>query len=205
MRSHITIHTELNNFDEQELITRAQNGEANAFNPLVSKYQHKIYNLIYKRVGDRETAKDLCQEVFLKAWQALPNFRGQSVFYSWLYQIAVNCCIDFTRKRDRRYVLGSEGLPQNPDDTLRMTDMQPSPSEILERKELGHIIRRAVHQLPSGQRRAFRLRYFHELPIKEIAVRMNRTEGTIKTHLHHARLNLRNMLRPYLQNEPFTQ
>ena len=76
MRSHITVHTELNNFDEQELITRAQNGEANAFNPLVSKYQHKIYNLIYKRVGDRETAKDLCQEVFLKAWQALPNFRG---------------------------------------------------------------------------------------------------------------------------------
>lgn len=201
MRSPITVHTELNH-DEHELVKRAQNGESDAFNPLVSKYQHKIYNLIYKRVGDRETAKDLCQEVFLKAWQALPNFREQSVFYSWLYQIAVNCCIDFTRKRDRRYVLGSEGLPQNPDDTLRIIETQPSPCEILERKELRYIIRRAVQQLPPGQRLSFRLRYFHELPIKQIALRMNKSEGTIKTNLHHARHKLRNMLRPYLQNEP---
>ena len=96
MRSALTIHAELNDFDEQELVARAQNGDTEAFNPLVYKYQQKIYNLIYRKVRDRETAKDLCQEVFLKAWQALPNFKGQSVFYSWLYQIAL--FFDFTIK-----------------------------------------------------------------------------------------------------------
>ncbi|MDD9972621.1 MAG: sigma-70 family RNA polymerase sigma factor, partial [Candidatus Poribacteria bacterium] len=84
MKSASTIHAEPNHFDEQELVTRVLNGDADAFNPLVRKYQQKIYRLIYRQVHDRETAKDLCQETFLKAWQALPKFKGQSVFYTWL-------------------------------------------------------------------------------------------------------------------------
>ena len=202
MRSHITIHTELNHFDEQEFVTRAQNGDAEAFNPLVNKYQHKIYNLIYQQLRDRETAEDLSQEVFLKAWRALPDLKDQSIFYTWIYKIAVNCCIDYIRKRKRQFVYACEELPEDPDDVLPMLQTQPSPCEILEKEELGEIIRRAVHKLPSGQRSAFRLRYFHEISVKEIASRMNRSEGTIKTHLHQARRNLRNMLLPYLQNEP---
>ena len=110
MRSALTTHTELNDFDEAELVARAQNGDTEAFNPLVYKYQQKIYNLIYRKVRDRETAKDLCQEVFLKAWQALPNFKGQCVFYSWLYQIAVNRSIDFLRKRNRQHIIGFRGI-----------------------------------------------------------------------------------------------
>ena len=201
MSSAPTTHTELNHFDEQELVTLVQNGNTEAFNPLVRKYQQKIYNLIYQRVGDRETAKDLCQEVFLKAWQALPRFKKQSGFYTWLYQIAVNCSIDFMRKRNKQILFACEALPQNGDDVLPMLQLQPSPCQILEKEELGHIIRKAVHQLPSGQRHAFRLRYFHELPIKKIASRLDKSESTIKTSLHHARQRLRNMLGPYLQNE----
>ena len=202
MRNASTIHAELNHFDEQELVTRAQNGDTEAFNPLVRKYQQKIYSLIYRQVHDRETAKDLCQEVFLKAWQALPKFNGQSVFYTWLYKIAVNCSIDFLRKQNKQMIFACETLPQNPDDALPMIQMQPSPCQILEQEELGHTIRRAVHQLPLSQRRVFRLRYFHELPIKQIALRMNKSESTVKTTLHHARRKLQNILRPYLQNEP---
>ena len=201
MSSASTTHTELNHFDEQELVTLVQNGDTEAFNPLVRKYQQKVYNLIYQRVGDSETAKDLCQEVFLKAWQSLPSFKKQSAFYTWLYQIAVNCSIDFMRKRDKQILFACEALPQNGDDVLPMLQQQPSPCQILEKEELGHIIRKAVHQLPSGQRRAFRLRYFHELPIKKIASRLDKSESTIKTSLHHARQRLRNMLGPYLQNE----
>ena len=199
MRSALTIHTKRNDCDDQELVIRAQNGDTEAFNPLVHKYQQKIYNLIYRRVRDRETAKDLCQEVFLKAWQALPNFKEQSVFYTWLYQIAVNCSIDFLRKRDREIVFACEELPQNADDCLPMLHRQPSPCQILEREELGRMIRTAVHRLPSGQCHAFRLRYLEDLPIKEIASRLGKSENTIKTYLHHARQRLRNMLRPYLQ------
>lgn len=204
MSSPSTTHTELNHFDEQELVTLVQNGNTEAFNPLVRKYQQKIYNLIYQRVGDRETAKDLCQEVFLKAWQALPSFKKQSAFYTWLYQIAVNCSIDFIRKRNKQILFACEELPRDGEDVLPMLQLQPSPCQILEKEELGHIIRKAVHQLPSGQRRAFRLRYFHELPIKKIASRLDKSESTIKTSLHHARQRLRDMLGPYLQNEFLT-
>ncbi len=202
MRDTSTIHPELNHFDEQELVTRAQNGDTEAFNPLLRKYQQKIFRLIYRQVHDHETAKDLCQEVFLKAWQALPKFNGQSVFYTWLYKIAVNCSIDFLRKQNKQIIFACEALPQNADDVLPMIQMQPSPCQILEKEELGHTIRRAVHQLPLSQRRMFRLRYFHELPIKQIALRMNKSESTVKTTLHHARQKLQNILRPYLQNEP---
>ena len=199
MRSDLTIHPELNDFNEAELVARVQRGDTEAFNPLVYKYQQKIYNLIYRKVRDRETAEDLCQEVFLKAWQALPNFKGQSVFYSWLYQIAVNCSIDFLRKRDKAIVFACETLPQNADDCLPMLQTQPSPCQILEKEELGHIIRSAVHRLPSGQRRAFRLRYLQDLPIKEIAARLSKSESTVKTYLHHARQRLQTLLLPYLQ------
>ena len=201
MENALTTHEKLNRYDEQELITRTQNGDAEAFNPLVLKYQEKIYNLIYRQVCDREAAKDLCQEVFLKAWQALPKFKRQSTFYTWLYQIAFNYSIDFLRKQNRQIVFACEELLANADDVLPMIQRQPSSCQILEKKELGEIIRRAVGHLPPGQRSVFRLRYFHDLPIKSIASHMNKSEGAIKTHLHHARRKLQIILLPYLQNE----
>ena len=202
MEKTITTYMELSLLDEKELIIRTQRGEPEAFNPLVNKYRQKIYNLIYQRVHNRETAEDICQEVFLKAWKALPKFKGQSAFYSWLYKIAVNCCTDFLRKQNKQFVISWEELPSNAEEILQTTQIHPSLSQILEKKEFEYIISEAVRQLPAGQRSVFYLRYAEELPIKDIASRLNRSEGTIKTHLHHAHRKLRNMLRPYLQNEP---
>ena len=188
--------------NENELVKRVQNGDTEAFNPLILKYEKKIYNLIYQRVRDRETARDLCQEVFLKAWRAIPNFKNQSTFYTWIYKITVNCCIDYIRKRNKQFVYAYEELPENPDDVFPVFQMQLSPCQILEMEELGDVICKAVHQLSPRQQRVFRLYYFHNLPIKDIVVRINKTESTVKAHLHQARRNLRNMLLPYLQNEP---
>ena len=97
MKNTVAVHTELNASDEEELIARTQHGDTEAFNPLVRKYQPRIYNLIYRHIRNHEAAEDLCQEVFLKAWRALPNFQRRAVFYSWLHQIAVNRSIDFIR------------------------------------------------------------------------------------------------------------
>ena len=194
--------TELEQIDEDALVNQFQNGDTEAFNPLVLKYQKKIYNLMYQRVRDQETAKDLCQEVFLKAFNALPNFKGGSAFYSWIYRIAINCSIDFQRQRNRDKVLTFEELPFEADEVLRMTDSYPSPERLLDEKELGLIIRKAVKKLPPGQRRVFNLRHRRELAIKEIAALLNRSEGTVKAHLHHAHRQLRGMLLPYLRNEP---
>ena len=194
--------TELEQIDEDALVNQFQNGDTEAFNPLVLKYQKKIYNLMYQRVRDQETAKDLCQEVFLKAFNALPNFKGGSAFYSWIYRIAINCSIDFQRQRNRNKVLTFEELPVEADEVLRMTDAHPSPERLLDEKELGLIIRKAVKKLPPGQRRVFNLRHRRELAIKEIAALLNRSEGTVKAHLHHAHRRLQDMLLPYLRNEP---
>ena len=200
MKDTSATHTALNALSDGELIRRTQNGDTQAFNPLIRKYQRRIYNLIYQRVRDRETTEDVCQEVFLKAWQALPNFKGESAFYSWLYRIAVNCSINALRKRNREIVLAFEELPQGMDDVLQIPQMYPSPCEILEREELKQIISEAASQLPRGQYRVFQLRYQEELSIKEIALHLNRSEGTIKAHLYHAHRKLRTLLRPYLQN-----
>ena len=194
--------SELEQIDEDELINRFQNGDIEAFNPLVLKYEKKIYNLIYQQIRDRETAKDISQEVFLKAFKALPNFKGGSAFYSWIYRIAINSSIDFQRQRNRSRVLTFEELPPDADDVLRMSDSHPSPEKLLEEKELGKVIRKAVRKLPPGQRRVFNLRHRRELAIKEIAVLLNRSEGTIKAHLHHAHRRLQGMLLPYLRDEP---
>ncbi len=194
--------SELEQIDDDELVNRFQNGDIEAFNPLVLKYEKKIYNLIYQQIRDRETAKDISQEVFLKAFKALPNFKGGSAFYSWIYRIAINSSIDFQRQRNRSRVLTFEELPPDADDVLRMSDSHPSPEKLLEEKELGKVIRKAVRELPPGQRRVFNLRHRRELAIKEIAVLLNRSEGTIKAHLHHAHRRLQGMLLPYLRNEP---
>lgn len=196
------VYTELDLLDEEELITRTQNGDTEAFNPLIRKYQKRIYNLIYWRVRNHVAAEDICQEVFLKAWQALPDFKGKSVFYSWLHQIAVNCSIDFIRKQNREIVFAYEALTVNSDDTIQTPHTHASPHEILEQEELGHIIRKAVTQLPAGQERVFNLRYREELSIREIASHLNKSEGTVKSHLYHAHRKLREVLYPYRQNEP---
>ena len=193
---------ELDCSNDSELVKQFQDGDTEAFNPLILRYQQKIYNLIYLRVHERETAKDLCQDVFLKAFKALPNFKGECTFYSWIYRIAENCTVDFLRKqKQHRMVLSLEELSTNTEDRLQMTDMYPSSCQILENEELGDIIRKAVNRLPSHQQRVFDLRYRKELSIKEIALRLNRTEGTIKRHLYNAHQKLRNMLLPYLRNE----
>ena len=141
---------ELEHIDEDALVNQFQNGDTAAFNPLVRKYQKKIYNLMYQRVRDQETAKDLCQEVFLKAFNALPTFKGSSAFYSWIYRIAINCSIDFQRQRNRGKVLTFEELPLEADDMLKMADSHPSPEKLLEGKGTRAYYPKGGEETPTG-------------------------------------------------------
>ncbi len=187
--------------DEKELVERFQNGEKEVFNELVIKYQGKIYNLVYKYVPNAETARDLSQEIFIKAFRALPHFKRQSAFYSWLYRIATNLCIDFIRQQKRRQTLSLENLTTENNDEIVFNDASPLPPDHAEAQELGHIIGQAVEQLPPKQQRVFNLRYHDGLQLKEIAAQLDRSEGTIKAHLHHAHKRLQILLSPYLKNE----
>lgn len=141
MKIPLTKHLKSVDPEDAELIRLTVNGNTEAFSPIVQKYQRQIYNLIYRKVRDPEISKDLCQVVFLKAWHGLSNFKGKSTFYNWLYQIAVNCSIDFFRREKTQIAsVCDEELSQNTDNVLQMTQDHLSPCEILEKKELAHVI-----------------------------------------------------------------
>ena len=186
---------------ESALIDRFQKGEKEVFNELVIRYQGRIYNLVYKYVPNPESANDLCQDIFMKAFQALPKFKKQAAFYSWLYRIATNLCIDFIRQQKRVQILPIDASPSGTNEGHTFNDSKPLPPDQAETKALGQIIGRAVSQLPPGQQRVFNLRYQEGLQLKEIAARLDRSEGTIKAHLHHAHRRLQMLLLPYLRNE----
>ena len=143
---------------------------------------------ITRRVKDVETAKDLCQEVWFKAYRGINTFRCESSFYAWVYRIAENVIIDHFRKQPH------ETEPLHMIDEGRITATAACPSVYIERAELRSQLRDAIADLPPMRRRVFCLYYHHELPIKAIATRLNRCEGTIKTHLRNARLQLRDLL-----------
>ena len=181
--------------DEHSLIQATKHGNTQAFNPLVQKYQPKIYTFIQKRVKDPETAKNLTQETFLKAFRAIQSYRCESAFYSWLYRIAENVCIDHFRRQ--KY----NTEPLHLIDENRITDTDPCPSRAVERAELREHLQKALTALTPTRRRVFLLYYYHELPIKAIAAEIGRSEGTVKSHLRNARLQLRELLTPYVENQ----
>ena len=185
-------------FDERQLLTRTRQGDPQAFNPLVQKYHPKIYTHILGRIKSVETAKDLTQETWLKAFRAMDTFRGDAAFSSWLYRIAENVCIDFFRKQkvSRNHVESLHTV-----DERNITDTHPSPCQDLERQELRFYLRAAIQRLTQTRKQVFLLYYAQDLSIKQIAIRLKKSEGTIKTHLRNARLQLQESLTPYLKNQ----
>ena len=181
--------------DEKHLIERTQQGDTEAFTPLVVKYHHRIYTHIHKRVRDSELAKDLTQETWKKAFRAIKKFRGDSAFSSWLYRIAENVCTDHFRRQ--KY--NTEPLHLIDENCITETD--PCPSRDVERSELREHLQKALTALTPIRRRVFLLYYHHELPIKAIAAEIGRSEGTIKSHLRNARLQLQEFLIPYMENQ----
>ena len=182
-------------FDEKHLIERTQSGDSEAFTPLVGKYQDRLYCHINGRVVDPELAKDLTQETWLRALRSISNFRGDSAFYSYLYRIAENVCTDYFRRQ--KY----NTEPLHLIDENRITETVPCPSQEVERAELREHFQTALTALTPIRRRVFLLYYHHELSIKAIAAEIGRSEGTIKSHLRNARLQLQEFLIPYLRNQ----
>ena len=178
-------------FDEKHLIERTQAGDPEAFSPLVKKYQSRLYTHITRRVTDAEVAKDLTQETWLKAFRAINTFRAESAFSSWVYRIAENVCIDHFRKQKHNTE------PLHLIEERRVTQTHPCPSREVERAELRKHLRAAIQQLTPLRKQVFLLYYAQDLSIKQIATCLNRSEGTIKSHLRNARLQLREHLTPF--------
>jgi RNA polymerase sigma factor (sigma-70 family) len=186
--------------DDFELVERFQCGDISAFDPLVLRYRDKVYDIVYSHTRNVEDAYDLSQEIFLKAFKALGRFKKKSSFYTWLYSIAINVCIDHGRKNKRHLMIPIEDWMQSSDSIdLLSTDSGSSPSGAVELKELKHQLAWAIEQLPPKQKAVFIMKRQQGLSLEEIANTLGRSVGTVKAHLFHATSKLANLLKPYLE------
>jgi RNA polymerase sigma-70 factor (ECF subfamily) len=184
--------------DDQALVERSRNGELAAFEPLVEKYRERVWRLAYNYLRDREEAWDVAQEAFVRAWQALPSFRGQSAFYTWLFRIVVNVATDRARQRAARgRAFGTEAVPEEEWERV-MIDQEAGPETVAARGEQRERIRRALDALPEHHRAIIMLSDLEGLSYREIAEVLQIPMGTVMSRLHNARKRLREVLRPLL-------
>ena len=177
----------MNEEKTQELISRFKAGEEKAFNELVNLYKKRVFNLVLRMVRNKEDAMDLAQEVFVKAYHSLKDFRGESSFSTWVHRIAVNLSLNFTQRDKFRSFISLPDLTQ----PVLSTD---SPLRDFEKKQINEAIDQAVLSLPQKQRVVFILRHYQELPYAEIANIMDKSEGTIKANYFQAIKKLRKSL-----------
>ena len=185
---------------DQVLVERAQKGDSRAFELLVSKYQRRLTRLLFRFVKDEHEVNDVAQEAFIKAYRALPNFRGDSAFYTWLYRIAINTAKNFLVVNGRQPVIQG-GLANDEGELLDLTEQMPdyrTPETDLLNREIIHTVDAAVAGLPEELRQAITLREMEGLSYEEIAQTMNCPIGTVRSRIFRAREVIAKELRPLL-------
>jgi RNA polymerase sigma-70 factor (ECF subfamily) len=188
---------------DQQLVLRAQSGDKRAFELLVMKYQRKLGRLLSRFVHDPAEVEDVAQEAFIKAYRALPTFRGESAFYTWLYRIAINTAKNYLVALGRRAptTVGVDiDDAENFEDADQLRDGSTPESE-LEGKEIAGVVNKAMDALPEDLRTAITLREIEGLSYEEIASVMNCPIGTVRSRIFRAREAIATELRPLLGTE----
>ncbi|PWF65324.1 RNA polymerase sigma factor RpoE [Shewanella sp. BC20] len=185
---------------DQQLVERVQRGDKNAFNLLVLKYQSKVVSLISRYVRNQADVTDVAQEAFIKAYRALPNFRGESAFYTWLYRIAVNTAKNYLVSQGRRapandvdaedaeYYEGSDALKEF-----------ASPERLMLSDEIKKVVFETLESLPEELRMAISLRELDGMSYEDIAIIMDCPVGTVRSRIFRAREAIDKKLQPLLE------
>lgn len=184
------------------LVRKVQQGDNAAFDVLVLKYQHKILKLVMRYIRDPSEAQDVTQEAFLKAYRALPKFRGDSAFYTWIYRIAINTAKNFlvaAKRRPLDYNLDLQD-PQQYEMQARLKDID-SPERMMLTEEIRTTVNRAIDKLPEDLRTAIILREMEGMSYEEIAQAMECPVGTVRSRIFRAREAIDKRLRPLLDNK----
>ncbi|HZV53815.1 MAG TPA: RNA polymerase sigma factor RpoE [Rhodocyclaceae bacterium] len=189
---------------DQALVERVQAGDKQAYGLLVTKYQRKLLRLISRLVRDPAEAEDVAQEAFIKAYRALPSFRGDSAFYTWLYRIGVNTAKNWLVANGRRAPTSTELDNEDAEnygegDLLRDVD---TPERLLMTKQIGDTVNAAMAELPEELRTAIALREIEGLSYEEIAQMMDCPIGTVRSRIFRAREAIAVRLRPLLDTGP---
>ena len=181
---------------DQDLVSRAKTGDTRAFDALILKYGDKLFGLVYSMTSHKEDTHDLLQEIFAKAYQSLPKFKGNSTFYTWIYQIATNRTLNFLKKRKNRSTSSLNDMESSihQDPALIDTNLNANPERQSSINELQLRLNEAMLKLSESHRMVVTLFDVQGLSHKEIAVILNSSEGTIRSRLHYAHLQLQSAL-----------
>ena len=188
---------------DRQLVERAQRGDKHAFELLVSKYQRKLSRLLSRFVKDQAEVEDVAQEAFVKAYRALPSFRGDSAFYTWLYRIGINTAKNYLVAMGRRAPTITDFASEEAEefdggDQLRDIN---TPESMLMTKQIAETVNEAMRQLPEDLRAAIQLREIEGLSYEEIAAAMDCPIGTVRSRIFRAREAIAERLRPLLDTQ----
>ena len=186
---------------DAQLIERIQNGDKQAFEFVVAKYQRRVVRLISRLVRDPAEQEDIAQEAFIKAYRAIPNFRGESAFYTWLYRIAVNTAKNYLASQGRRPRTVGEFQSDEDGESFGVDDVvedNNTPYAVLHSRQVAETVNKAIERLPSDLRMAVTLREIEGLSYEEIAQAMDCPIGTVRSRIFRAREAIAQELRPLL-------
>jgi RNA polymerase sigma-70 factor (ECF subfamily) len=186
--------------DDLNLIERFKKGDTSAFGEIVNKYQDKVYNLCHYMLRSTEDAEDAAQDVFLKAYQALPKFQPDASLYTWLYRIAANTCIDYRKKPIFESLFGDSGegeklIHDQPSDA-------PSPEKLYQSRQIGQALEGCLGILSPKLRAIIILKEIEELPYEEIAETLEISLGTVKSRIARAREELQKCMKDFREQNP---
>ncbi|HTQ08498.1 MAG TPA: sigma-70 family RNA polymerase sigma factor [Fimbriimonadaceae bacterium] len=181
-------------FDDEMLIRRAQGGDRSAFDMLVSRHEIRAYQYAFRLTRNSEEAADVVAEAFIRVYNAIATFKGQSSFATWLYRILTNCFLDFRKKIKPVSSLDVASQIGEGDLERQIEDPGPTPHDESERLEREERVERAVNRLPEYQRAMIVMYHVDMLTYEEIAVALDLPIGTVKSRLNRARLTLRDYL-----------
>ncbi|MBV1776082.1 RNA polymerase sigma factor RpoE [Burkholderiaceae bacterium DAT-1] len=187
---------------DHELVLRAQSGDKRAFELLVGKYHRKIARLLSRMIRDQNEIEDVTQEAFIKAYRALPSFRGESAFYTWLYRIAINTAKNYLSTLGRRPSLATEYEDED-GESLDMTEQVPdyhTPETEMMNQQIVGAVNAAVEALPDDLRTAITLREMDGLSYEEISAVMDCPIGTVRSRIFRAREAIATRLRPLIDS-----
>lgn len=181
---------------DEELVSRAKDGDTRAFDALILKYGDKLYGLVYNMTNHKEDTHDLLQDIFAKAYQSLRKFKGNSAFYTWIYQIAVNQTLNFLKKRKRRTALSlsepDSAVQQDP--ALIDGTHEANPERKSRLMELQKKLNEAMMKLSESHRMVVTMYDIQGMPHADIAKVLGISEGTVRSRLHYAHLQLQSAL-----------
>ena len=189
---------------DQLLVERAQAGDKQAFDKLVQKYQRKLSRLLSRFIRDHAEVEDVAQEAFIKAYRALPSFRGESAFYTWLYRIGIKTAKNYLVAKGRRAPTSTDFDADEAevfDDADHLRDIN-TPERMLQSKQIGHTVNAAMEALPDELRQAIILREIEGLSYEDIALEMKCPIGTVRSRIFRAREAVAEKLRPLLDTAP---